>query len=73
MNAKMPLPYKGMNTRAEIASRIFPAIFAEQIKIWGDLHNEDNHKDVAMKTLLYTEALIKELAKYDEKENVKNL
>lgn len=55
-NPETPLPYKGMDIRTEIASRLYPAVFDQYIETLS------NHPDkIASITLRFTDALIKQL------------
>lgn len=60
-NPETPLPYKGMDIRTEIASRVFGDIFNRYV---GTYTQESMDTEfVAKKTLKYTDALINQLNK----------
>lgn len=64
-----PLPYKGMNIRDEIASRVFPTII-DLVAKSSDYRSFDNPDAITVSvnfTLVYTEALITKLNQRREK------
>lgn len=64
VNPETPLPYKGMNTRTEIARTIMPSIIQHyDIHSKHDMDSDTVIELIAIDTLRYTDALINQLNK----------
>lgn len=70
VNPDTPLPYKGMDIRTEIASRVYGDIirvyFSNSVTPEGFLSVSYHIENIAKVTVQYTDELIKALNKKDE-------